>query len=160
MKISQLPERMKRAEENKFTRTNKRATDDTAVKYPFMPQINHNVPDFNRAHDTFQKQLENKKSVHEPIRTMEFNMTKRETEKLKMSQNLTANQHNRTTEPPRHNAQVSLANFKRAEQSCKSKNVHSTKKFEETVRLRKQEQEEKRKKELEQKKEVVLKQER
>jgi len=120
-----------------------------------MPEINHSVPNFDKAYEQFQKKLVNKKSVHEPIRPKEFNMTKRESEKLKMSLTM-----NRSTQiipkAHNHNAQISLANFRKAEESCKSKRVTTTKKFEETVKLLQNNKEAKEKLEFEKQKEDQL----
>lgn len=86
-------------------------------------------------------------------------MTKRETEKLRMSLSI-----NRSTQYlPKANsntAQISLANFRKAEQSCKSKRVNTTKKFEETVKLLQRDKEAKEKVEFEKQKVEHLRQER
>lgn len=39
---------MKRAEENKMGRTNKRAKDDTTVNWTFVPKIKHNIPNHDK----------------------------------------------------------------------------------------------------------------
>jgi len=86
-------------------------------------------------------------------------MTKRESEKLKMSLTLNRSTQN-LPKAPKHNAQISLANFRKAEESCKSKCVNTTKKFEETVKQLQKGKDEKGKVELEKQKEEYLRQER
>lgn len=56
-----------------------------------MPKINHTIPDFSKQHDDFQRRLDAHKSVHEPLRPKEFNMTRREEEQklLKANQSMT-----------------------------------------------------------------------
>lgn len=159
-KISSLPERMKRAEENKFARTKKRAKDDTNLDNTFIPNINHSVPDFKRKQEAFKQKLESKKNVHEKIQPKEFNMTKREAEKEKIRNTMNRTMSQATVKKPRINqAQQSLANFEKAKQQAKKAHITSTKKFEDTKKQRLIERQEKEKKELDERAKEMLRKE-
>lgn len=125
-----------------------------------MPKINHNIPNFDKRHDEFKKQLETQKGIHKKVRPTEFDMTRREREKnerTKMNQTMTLNLPKTKT---MQKAQFSMNNFRKAEQAGKHMKISTTKKFEDTKKARLIEREKKEKEEMERKGNEMLKKER
>lgn len=147
MKISQLPERMKKAEEE--SKNKKRAKDDTNILYDYVPKINHEVPDFKKLHEEFERQLQSKKAVHEKVIPVEFNVTKREEEKKFRKLNETVNDFNERLNKSHSmsNFQKSINSFNKAKAEGEKVTYKSTKKMEQIKEERKREKEEKLKEE-------------
>jgi hypothetical protein len=72
-KISKLPPRMQEAEE----RNKKKAKDDSALQFKFVPEINYDVPNFDKLHEQFENKMEKMKSQKEKVYGHDFKMMKR-----------------------------------------------------------------------------------
>jgi len=138
-KISQLPERMKKAEEE--SKNKKRAKDDSNLLYDYVPKINHEVPDFKKLHDEFEKKLQSKKAVHEKVIPVEFNVTKRDKSKtgnknIKLNESTNDINDRLNRSHTMKNFEKSLNSFNKAKAEGEKVSYKSTKKMEDIKNLR------------------------
>lgn len=85
MKLMKPPKRMMQSGEH----GRRKAKDDSAIKYSYVPEINHDIPNFKKKQENFEKKMEEKKAAFEQTKPEPFTMTKKEeVEKREMAKSM------------------------------------------------------------------------